>query len=315
MSEVWGVAPETLLLTSKGYEPISSLEKEDKVSIWNGYDFEETAVVKMASDIPLLHIKTENTLELFCSKDFTFILRDETKVTAENLTLDMKLASIPNCPIAEGGDKDFPFAYTHGFYSGSERYWRDRLKVSRATIRGVRHGILSYLALDHEKTTKTSLFFDENIPANFEVPLDPEYSVDTKLDWLAGVFDSGLMKRKLDPHKIWILHSDNVDFLYQVKLLLQTLGVDSRHVSNVDHRFQHYSLRIRDKAIEVLIDLGLPTLSRNLTRSEFPYKNKTSIRSTTPISIEDALRSSDIYNFTNKTHKSAVFNGMFTATN
>lgn len=257
-----------------------------------------------------------------CSEDFIFYIQEGnltskfSKVPVSDIEVGMKVLRVPNCPISEGGTEEFPFAYSHGFYSGAERYWRERRKVSRASIRGVRHAVLPYLDLDHEATTKTSLVFDERIPADFEVPLDPKYSVETKLDWLAGVFDSGLMKRKIYPHPIWHLHSDNVDFLYQVKLLLQTLGADSRHISNVDHRFQQYSLRLRAKSAEVLMDLGVPTLVRKFERvKNFGVIGSQASMSAPIVSIEDAFRSSDIYNFSHTTKQSTILNGIFTASN
>lgn len=321
MSEVWGVVPETLVLTERGYEEISSLEGK-RTKVWNGSDFEETTAIKVASDTPIVQLTTENTLELLCSSNFLVYLQKggstsevETKEVGK-LTTEDRVLRVPSCPISEGGQETFPYAYSHGFYSGSERYWRSRLKVSRASIYGVRRKALPELALDTEKTTTTSLFYTESLPRDFEVPLDPKYSVETKLEWLAGLFDAGLVKRKLRP-TIWHLHSDNVDFLYQVKLLLQTLGVDSRHVANQDHRFQHYSLRITSRYIEVLIDLGIPTLVRKLERSPglpSPMGPQGS-RSARVVLVENALRTSDIYNFLTTTEKSAVLNGMLTAIN
>jgi ribonucleoside-diphosphate reductase alpha chain len=321
VSEVWGVVPETLVLTDRGYETISSLEGRTS-RVWNGYEFEETTAIKVATDTPIVQLKTENTLELLCSTNFIVYVQAgiltsdiETRQVKELSTED-KILRVPSCPISEGGQETFPYAYSHGFYSGSERYWRSRLKVSRASVYGVRRRALPELALDLDKTTTTSLFYRENLPRDFEVPLDPKYSVETKLEWLAGLFDSGLLKRKLRP-TIWHLHSDNVDFLYQVKLLLQTLGVDSRHVANQDHRFQHYSLRITERYIEVLIDLGVPTLVRKLERSLEPRSKNgpTTSRSARVSSVEDALRTSDIYNFESTTRKAAVLNGMLTAIN
>jgi hypothetical protein len=321
VSKVWGVVPETLVLTEKGYETISSLEGKS-TKIWNGYTFEEAIAIKAGSDTPIVKLTTENTLELLCSSNSLVYLQKgkrlseiETKEVGE-LTSDHRILRVPSCPISEGGQENFPFAYSHGFYSGSERYWRSRLKVSRASIFGVRRKALPELALDTEETTSTSLVYNRSLPRDFEVPLDPKYSVETKLDWLAGLFDSGLLKRKTGP-TIWHLHSNNVDFLYQVKLLLQTLGVDSRHVANQDHRFQLYSLRIIARNIENLIDLGIPTLVRKLERSpNLPsITGPQSSRSARVVLVEDALRTSDIYNFETTTRKSAVLNGMLAAIN
>lgn len=261
-------------------------------------------------------------LELLCSENFVFYIQIGNRVsqveTREVRTLDTshRILRLEKCPISEGGQENFPYAYSHGFYSGSERYWRSRLKVSRASIYGVRRKSLPELDLDIAKTTKTSLVFNESLPRDFEVPLDPKYSVDTKLEWLAGLFDAGLQKRKAWP-TIWHLYSDNVDFLYQVKLLLQTLGVESRHVPNQDHRFLHYSLRITARYTDVLVDLGLPTLVRKLERAPYiaPPRGPQAPQSVRVVSIQDAYRTSDIYNFEPTTRKSAVLNGLFTAIN
>jgi hypothetical protein len=88
-------------------------------------------------------------------------------------------------------------------------------------------------------------------------------------------------------------------------------------VANQDHRFQLYSLRIIARNIENLIDLGIPTLVRKLERSpNLPsITGPQSSRSARVVLVEDALRTSDIYNFETTTRKSAVLNGMLAAIN
>jgi ribonucleoside-diphosphate reductase alpha chain len=316
----FGFVPETLLLTSKGYEQIGSLF-EQEVFIWDGEKFEDATVVKVAQNQPIVRVTTKNCLEIECTADQKFYVQPglmPTKIDvheAQDLEEDMKLPRIPLCPITAGGEKIFPHAYTHGFYTGMERYYRDRLKVSRASIYGRRRPILEHLELDKTHTSKTTLAFVESLPDNFKIPLDASYSNTTKLEWLAGLFDGGLMKRKTKPVPVWQLYSDNVDFLYQVKLLLQTLGVDSTHTKNRDVKTKHYSLSIRGKALELIRDQGLPTITTKFENIHIKPNGPNGTRTNRILSVEDAYRTSDVYNFVTTTQKSAILNGMYIATN
>ena len=60
------VAPETLILTDKGYEVISDLENQ-KVNVWNGKEWSETTVVKTGENQQLIKVKlsvhTERNIE------------------------------------------------------------------------------------------------------------------------------------------------------------------------------------------------------------------------------------------------------------
>lgn len=319
-SSQFGVVPETLLLTSKGYERIDTL-KDQTVQIWNGKEFETTTVVKVATQQPIVQVTTKNLLELECTPNQRFntqpgLMPIKLDVCeAQELEEDIKLPRIPLCPITTGGDRTFPHAYTHGFYTGMERYYRERLKVSRASIYGRRRPILEHLELDRPNTNKMSLAFVDTLPLDFDIPLDASYSNATKLEWLAGLFDGGLMKRKAKPVPVWQMYSDNVDFLYQVKLLLQTLGVDSTHIKNKDTKFQHYSLSIRGKALEVLRDQGIPTVTTRFEDVHIKPNGPNGVKPARIKSVESAYRTADVYNFTETKRKTAVANGMFIATN
>lgn len=318
--ERFGVTPETLLLTSRGYEPIGSLN-EQEVTFWNGEEFDTATVVKIAKDQKIVRVITKNLLEIECSENQQFVTQPglmpvnlEIKEATE-LEYGTKIPRIPMCPITEGGDRTFPHAYSHGFYTGMEKYHRERLKVSRAAIYGVRHPILEHLELDKEKTSHTSLVFVDTIPNDFDIPLDPSYSTKTKLEWLAGFADGGFFKRKSKPVPIWLVYSDNPDFLYQLKLLLQTLGVDSTHTKNKDAVSKHYTLVIRGKALEVLRDQGLPTVKTKFEDVHIKKYGPNGVKTSQIESVEDAYRMSDIYNFVHTERKTAVCNGLLIATN
>lgn len=316
-----GVAPETLLLTSKGYIEIGALDGQE-VEVWTGNEFEETTVFKVNTDQPLIQVTTDNGLELNCTEDHKFHIQptwEKSSLTfakAGELEKNERLYRVPSLPVVTFGDMEFPHAYTHGFYTGSERYKKDRLVTSRAPVFGYRRPVLEALDFDEPQINKYRLNFPESLPQDFEVPLASGYSIETKLEWLAGLFDGGFAKRKGGDSPIWHLYSDSPDFLYQLKLLLQTLGVDSRYVKNEDLNRAHYSIRITTRAAYRLKELGIKPIV-SIFDEPLPPRPRARSGTTSPKikSLEDAQRTSDIYNFIGTTNKSAVFNGIFTTSN
>lgn len=316
-----GFAPESLVLTSRGYEKMSDLEDKD-IEYWDGHQFRIGSVQRSFYEYPLVTLRTNTYSEVECRPDQFFYIKVSSGPTlyslikAEDVGVGASVHRIPNTPICTGGDKEFPLAYSHGFYMGAERFYRSRLVLQRAAVFGYRRPCMEYLSLDEEQSSKHRVVFTPDHPLDFEVPLSTEYSVDTKLDWLSGLFDSGLGKRKIKPIPIWHMHSENVDFLYQIKLLLQTLGVDSRLVKNDDPKaILHYSLRIRAKSMEVLRDLGISTkihffesvtVSPNLRTSE-------GVRNSLVASKEDSYRTSHTYTIISSDfpETTAVINGMY----
>jgi hypothetical protein len=311
----FGVAPETYVLTSQGQQPIKDLH-EKEVEIWNGTAFEQTTVLKVASNVSLLRVVTNTGSEVLCSSDHVFNVQPgyEADVVIQTPASELeeftRLSKSPLFPICTGGDVEFPFAYTHGFYMGNERYHKKDGSLSRAAIYGVRHPILEFLETSEQ--TKQSLYFPEDLPDKWELPLDSKYTYESKLIWLAGLFDGGLIKRKTKPKPIWHIYSDNFDFLSQIKLLLQTLGGDARVVPNEDFARAHYSFRVSGAAIQNLIQLNVPTKNH-----KFPVINyrRRGIETPKIKTVESAFRTSDVYNFIGTQQKTAIFNGIYTACN
>lgn len=312
----YGVAPETLLLTSKGQEKISTLDGKE-VDIWNGHEFETVSVFKVADDKRIVRVTTDNGAELACSDDHIFYVQPGympdviVSTAASELEDGMRLMKSSSFPLScLGGEDKFPYAYSHGFYMGNERYQRKNGSLSRASIYGTRRQILDVLDVDH--TDKVNLYFPKDFPAKWEIPLDSNYSLETKLEWLAGLFDGGLLKRKLAPKPIWHIYSESKDFLSQVRLLVQTLGGDTRVVANDDLGRAPNSLRISGHAIQNLIKLKIPTKVH-----KFPVIDYKRRGLTTPkiVTVEDDYRTSPVYNFLETQGHGAIFNGIYTSSN
>ena len=83
------VAPETQILTSKGYFPISSLQ-DQSIEVWNGEEFSQTVVRKTGENQELVKVKFSNGSELECTKYHKFFVVTG-KVDASELRPGMKI--------------------------------------------------------------------------------------------------------------------------------------------------------------------------------------------------------------------------------
>jgi len=308
-------APETLVLTPTGHLPIASLDGH-MVDVWNGTDYSLVLVGKYGEDQKLITVLFDTGAEFTCSTDLRLFIQqgyfDHTIVRkkVENLAIDDRLVKA-TFPIIQHGNEKFPYAYTHGFYTGAEKYKRRNRIVSRASIYGARRPCLDYLEIDNVLTDKKSLYFYNQMPEDFTLPLDGKYSLETKLEWLAGFFDGGLTKRKVGSQPMWHIYSENFEFLKQVKLLIQTLGEDIRVVKNEDINRLPYSLRFSGRPMQTLRKLAVPT--KYITIPEIEYYRR-GVSSPRVKQIIDNNRYDTSYTFMEPINHRAVFNGILSAT-
>jgi ribonucleoside-diphosphate reductase alpha chain len=313
----FGVTPETLVLTDKGHERISTLDTQE-AKVWNGQDFEETSIFKVAENVKILRIATTTGVELECSEDQIFYhqpghdLRVVEAVKAFELEPGMRLVKSPSHPLITYGEEKFPHAYSHGFYTGVEKYHRRSGAVSRAVIFGKRRPILDTLDLDFDKTDRVNLHFVDSLPGPFEVPLGPGYSLETRLEWLAGLVDGGFALRKTKPRPLYALYTENWDFLVQLKLFFQIMGADVRITENQDLTRAHYSMRVSGRYMQNFKKLNIPTVTTEIKEYSYVKRGLETPKVTT---VEDAYRTSDVYNFVGTEMGAAVFNGLYTASN
>lgn len=73
------VAPETKILTSKGWFQIRDLENQ-RVQVWNGFEFSETTVIKTNDDAELIRVQFTNGLSVECTRYHKFHIQDTADV-------------------------------------------------------------------------------------------------------------------------------------------------------------------------------------------------------------------------------------------
>lgn len=320
------VAPETVILTDKGYGVISELVNQE-VNVWNGKEFSQTTVKKTGDSQDLITISLSNGSKLVCTKYHKFILSDGTKTEAQNLCVDDQMIKT-EWPIISAGDA-FPYAYTHGIYCGDGI---DAWQLGKKYPKVILYGEKTKLA-EHMNVRTSSWKKDASGRLSIQLPLDiaPKFTVpinsdlNSKLSWLAGLCDTdGTVSRNQGCESIQIANT-NHEFLNNVRLMLTTLGVDSKvtlmrneqMTMMPDHKGgltevltkTVYHLLINAKGTFDLQGLGFSPHRIKLSGREPGFDRR---RYVTVVNIEDEGRIDDTYCFNEPKEHAGVFNGILT---
>ncbi len=261
------VAPETKILTDKGYFEISTL-KDKNVNLWNGEKFSNVKITQTGVNKKLIRIKFSNQEYLDCTPYHKFyIWKTKCKtemIEASKLEAGMKL-----------------------------------IKFDLPTINPDEE----IMSLDVDKSKK------------YYVPIN--CSINTKLKWFADLCDIDGYVSINDGNKSIHISSIHLDFLKQVRLMLTTLGVNTKiqiiSDDNNDKKLLecqiYYQLLLTSNHLYKLNELGFKTNRLDNTCIK-PQKDEDSF--ITVESIEDLGRKDDTYCFNEPEKHMGIFNGILT---
>jgi ribonucleoside-diphosphate reductase alpha chain len=326
------VAPETQILTENGYETISDLENET-VSVWNGQEFSNVIVRKTGENQKLIRVITDSGFELECTPYHKFYVHQY--VNGKKTTVEKRAGELlpgdklikSDYPVIEGTET-LEYAYDNGFYTADGCL---EARGQRVYLYGEKQKLKPFLSdiygnwcesSNCDRITATT----RKLKDKYFVP-NGDYTIKSKLDWFAGLCDGdGTVCRNGESQSIQVC-SVRKEFLQQVQLMLQTLGVYSKVTKSVDAGFRQlpkndgsgekgdyfcqttYRLMIGQRYIEKLISLGFKTHRLVLT-------NHTGNRECTHFikveAIIDDGRYDDTYCFTEPKRHMGMFNGMLT---
>ena len=233
------VAGDTMILTKNGYYNIKSKEGK-KVSIWNGKEWSKVKISKTGINQEMLNVNLSNGETITCTPYHKFYTISKygqkipTEVRANELKKSDKLIKWDLPLDVVHSKKNMKYPYTHGFfcgdgttynnYSKTKKYGKIDLYHEKQKL----HEYITYTSISKPSENITSCVLPKDIETKFVVPLN--YSKKTKLEWLAGYFDAdGCIARNGTNESIQC-GSIHLSFLKQVRLLLQTLGVESKIV-------------------------------------------------------------------------------------
>lgn len=325
------VAPETKVLTSEGYQTIKDLENQ-QVTVWNGEQWSTTVVVKTGTNQKLLKVVTDSGHEIDCTPYHKFYVFDGyskpyKELRAHELKPGHKLAKF-NLPIIQGF-KTLDKAYVNGFFSADgcntpqgQRvylYGEEKMLLINHFVGGSSDWTIQP---EHNRIYKHY----KDLQPKFFVP-DATYTVQDRLNWLAGFLDGdGCVYRNGDNQQLTAA-STELQFLKDVQLMLQSLGVDSKitHQASEGNRMlplndgsgenglfyckQTWRLLINSTDTQQLMAMGLP-LSRLVVIPHTPNRNAAHF-----IKIESILdegRYDDTYCLNEPINHTVMFNGILT---
>jgi ribonucleoside-diphosphate reductase alpha chain len=228
------VAPETKILTKYGYKTISDLV-DQSVEVWNGEEWSEVTVRKTSEESALMRVELDNGTFLECTPDHKFWVKPDyfskpEEVRAADLNMNDKLVKW-DCPVIEFGSDDFKYPYTHGFFCGDGTY--HKTYSGEAIHPGVslyheKMKLLPYLEVRStsgipDSSGRINCLLPFDLPQKFIVPLN--YSVKVRLEWLSGLLDADGTVLKSGHFQLASIHKN---FLHDIQLMLNTLGVQSK---------------------------------------------------------------------------------------
>lgn len=339
------VAPETQILTDKGYFKIVDL-KDKKVNIWNGEKFSEIIVRQTGVKQKLIKINFSNYESIECTpyhKFYIYKTKCKTEIIeASKLQPGMKLVKY-NLPVINI-ETELKYPYTCGLFSADGTYENcvdihndddeqciaiSNIPKPILSLYGEKKKLIDYIECRNDleicKGDKyDTVRLNTDIADKYFVPIN--YSVETKLKWLAGLSDgNGSLSVNQDNKSIQI-SSIHLDFLKNIRLMLTTLGInpkittlkeegqillpDDKGTNKLYDCKKCYRLLITSNHLYKLNELGFKTnrLDNKCNKPQIEAMSFISIKN-----VEDLGRYDDTYCFNEPEKHSGIFNGILTS--
>ncbi|GFR91548.1 ribonucleoside-diphosphate reductase [Elysia marginata] len=222
------VAGGTRILTDKGQLPICTLVDRE-VRVWNGSEWSCVTVRQTSLSAALVRVTLNSGATLVCTPEHTFYDRFGTKIRAGNLAPGTQLEDVSSWPVVDGGEP-FSCAYAHGLFCARQ--------------------------------TPVGALLDDSTASLHGPPLGADK--DSRLRWFEGYCDgsSSCGVQLLDGPLVLQTQECSIvelNFLRQIRLLLQTLGCNTRIWSGIPT--SHFGCRgwrlfVTKANLETLVGLG-----------------------------------------------------------
>jgi ribonucleoside-diphosphate reductase alpha chain len=321
------VAPETLILTSKGYVPIVSVT--DKfVDVWNGSEWSNVQIKQTGHNVKLIKVVTDAGQTIHCTPEHKFYLPGiKTPIAAKDLKAGIRLVKPASLPVVNGSES-LENSYANGFFSGDGSVEDGRQKIY---FYGAKQALMSLFGdlLENVKVQpdlNRAYGYTKKLRQKFFVP-DATFSVQSRISWLEGIMDADGCVSENNGAKALNLTSVNKKFLLQIQLMLQTTGVPSRvglskqagvillpknDGTGAKHGYSckdAYSLYIGNSGLHTLISLGFSPKRLDVSGVT---ERQDGTRFTKVTEVVDEGRYDDTYCFTEPKRHMGMFNGILT---
>lgn len=333
------VAPETYILTDKGQYQISELVDKE-VNVWNGDKWSKTTITKTGENQRLVTVHLSNGSQITCTPYHKFIIckdysdkkeiKDATRIEASKLEEGMKLAKFNLQLIQGNNNNDILYPYTHGFFCGDGTYHKNPSGyISKGlSLYGDKKELINYLEIrsssfKEDAQGRINTMLPDELNDKYYVPINS--TLKCRLEWLAGLLDSDGCVARNGTNEALQIGSIHFEFLDRIRLMLQTLGVQSKVTLAQNERKTFmpdgkggrkeydcktlWRLLISSSAVHKLKFLGL-NCHRLQINGEEPQRNAEQF--VTVVSVVDDGRTDDTYCFNEPENHAGVFNGILT---
>lgn len=321
------VAGDTKVLTSVGYESIKALAGGIH-TVWNGEEWSDATFAKTGEGKELVRVTTSDGCYLDCTPEHDWYVvpsysSPAVKVKTKDLKEGDKLIKF-DLPVIQGS-KVLDKAYTNGFYSGDGCHYKGKniiyLYGDKKDLKCHIEGVDKWNGSSDRLTG-----YVKGVEDKFFVP-DATYSVDSRLKWLAGYLDADGTVVTVDGCSMIQVSCVEHDFIKDVQLMLQTLGIYSRVVLmrpsgsyelpandgtglNKEYDCRDvYRLTLSSVNTSRLIDLGINCQRLNLVRKEH---QREAAKFNTVVSVDPIEGLHDTYCFNEPKRHMGMFNGILT---
>ena len=226
------VTGDTKILTKDGYKEIASIAGQLH-TVWNGKEWSENVeIVKTSNKQKVLTVTLDNYTQIKATPYHKWFIQENygstgivMKRTSELKPGD-KIVKHDLCPVTHG-TQELTYAYENGFFTGDGTVVTDTL--DRIYLYDNKKLLLSRFANPdnyREREDRFEVEYKSKLKHKFFIP-DSNYSVKSRLTWLAGFVDAdGTLTNNNGTESIQV-SSINLDFLKDLSLFLQELGVHS----------------------------------------------------------------------------------------
>ena len=330
------VAPETLILTSKGYKKIVDCVDKN-IEIWNGEEWSPVKPFETGTK-KLLRVNLDNGMYLDCTEKHKWlVVSNDTKNKQqkyykfeEKFTEDLNEGDILckyDLPVLNNKNPYKIYAYTQGLFSADGYYdHKETLQLPCIKIfRKDKKNLLQFLeyksCIDHENSYMNIRLHKDKMKDKFFVPIN--HSLKTKLRWLEGYLDGDgytHYNSKKDKTSIQV-SSVNLEFLKEVQLMLTTMGCNTNvkkvkdacigYINGVETNMQTlYVLYITCESVNKLLNIGFSP--KRLKLENINNEITSFSRFIKVTSVTNLNRTDKTYCFTEEKRSMGIFNGILT---
>ena len=265
------VAPDTLVLTDNGHFKIKDLHKK-KVNVWNGKEFSNVEVCQTGENQDLVKVSFSDSSTIECTPYHKFYIQEKyISQYSDDIINHKNVKSIDAQDLRQG------------------------MKLIKC----------DYPIIDNKQELKENY----NSEDTSFVPIN--YSIKSKMEWFSSCTDENGYVCENDNIQTLQITSIEKTFLQNVKLMLQTCGIDTEIDLNKNETNKDlWRLNITSNELQSLLKLGFNPKRLNVKINNNIKQNSTKF--ITVDNVESIEKKSDTYCFNEPLRHAGIFNGVIT---